>query len=147
VLPRHMLRGVMESTEGNPLFALELGRTLVERGLPALGEDLPVPDAVDDLLGTRVEGLNPPLRKLLLATALSGDLGSTELAAIENSRALDDAVEAGLLVLDRDRVRASHPLLAAAAVERAGEDERRLLHRELARILRDDELRARHLAL
>src|SRR5262245_8373374 len=147
VLPRHVLRRVMESTEGNPLFALELGRTLAERGLPALGEDLPIPDAVDDLLGTRVDQLEPPLRKLLLATALSGDLGPTELAAIENPRALDDAVEAGLLVLDRDRVRPSHPLLAAAAVERAGERERRLLHRELARILPDDQLRARHLAL
>jgi predicted ATPase len=51
-LPRHLLWRIFEATLGNPLFALELGRTLTEQGLPATGEDLPVPETVDELLGT-----------------------------------------------------------------------------------------------
>src|SRR5215472_10398243 len=53
-LPRYVLRQVFETTLGYPLFALEVGRTLGERGVPALGQDLPVPDTVEELLGKRV---------------------------------------------------------------------------------------------
>jgi DNA-binding CsgD family transcriptional regulator len=146
-LPRRLLRQIAEVTAGNPLFALEVGRTLSERGLPELGEELPIPDAVDELLGTRVARLDPPLRKLLLAVALSADLGPAQLTAIGDRETLEDALDAGLLVLDGERVRPSHPLLAAAANKHAGTRERRHLHLELARVLTDDRLRAGHLAL
>ena len=81
-LSRQLLRRIVESTLGNPLFALEIGRALVERGLPEIGEDIPVPDAVEDMLGTRVARLPGAVRRLLLAVALSGDLRTAELAAI-----------------------------------------------------------------
>ncbi len=81
-LPRQLLRRIFESTLGNPLFALELGRALAERGSPEIGQDIPVPDAVEDLLGTRVARLPGPERRLLLAVALSADLRTTQLAAI-----------------------------------------------------------------
>jgi predicted ATPase len=55
-LPRPLLRRLVESTVGNPLFALEVGRTLTDGDLPGFGDDLPVPDTVEDLLGTRVGG-------------------------------------------------------------------------------------------
>jgi predicted ATPase len=42
-LPRRLLRRLVDSTLGNPLFALEVGRTLAEGDLPGVGEDLPVP--------------------------------------------------------------------------------------------------------
>ena len=48
-LPRYVLRQVFETTLGYPLFALEVGRTLGERGVPALGQDLPVPVAHADV--------------------------------------------------------------------------------------------------
>jgi predicted ATPase len=35
-VPRHVLRQLVDSTLGNPLFALELGRTLLEQGLPKI---------------------------------------------------------------------------------------------------------------
>jgi hypothetical protein len=44
-------------------------------------------------------------------------------------------------------VRASHPLLAAAAKQRSRAPERRELHLELAHVVTSDALRARHLAL
>jgi DNA-binding NarL/FixJ family response regulator len=144
---RQLLRRIVEATRGNPLFALELGRTLAEHGPPATGEEMPVPDVVEDLLGTRVAGLPHPLRRLLLAVALSGDLRASQLMEIGDPADVDDAVEAGLLVVDRDHARPSHPLLAAAAKQRSTAGERRDLHVELARVAADEELRAFHLAL
>jgi DNA-binding CsgD family transcriptional regulator len=147
-LPRQLLRRLMDSTLGNPLFALELGRLLAEHGLPAIGEELPVPDTIEDLLGTRVGQLPQPLRRVLLVVALSAGLGTAELAALTDPAAIDEAVNAGLLVLEGDRVvRAAHPLLAAAAKKRSRVAERRELHHQLAQVTSDGELRAKHLAL
>jgi DNA-binding CsgD family transcriptional regulator len=145
-LPRHVLRRVYESTLGNPLFALEVGRTIAANGLPAIGEELPVPDRVEDLLGTRVACLSDPVRRLLLAVASSPTLRVAQLASLAEPDALDAAVEAGVLVVDGELVRASHPLLAAAALRQANAAERRALHRELADAA-TGELRTRHLAL
>jgi DNA-binding CsgD family transcriptional regulator/tetratricopeptide (TPR) repeat protein len=145
-VPRPLLRHIVESTMGNPLFALEVGRTIVEQGLPPAGEDVPVPDAVEDLLSMRVAQLAAPLRRVLLAVALSGEIRVDELAAIGDAAAVEDALDRGLVRLDGDRVRASHPLLAAAARKRARRQERRALHRDLAAVVADEELRALHLA-
>ncbi len=146
-LPRPVLRRIVASTLGNPLFALELGRVVAERGPVGPGEDIPVPDTVEGLLGTRVGELAGPVRRVLLAIALNGDLRASELTAIGDSRALDAGFAAGLIVRERDRVRPFHPLLAAAAKRRSRASERRELHLALAGVVADEELRARHLAL
>jgi len=145
-VPRPLLRHIVESTMGNPLFALEVGRMIVEQGLPRAGEDVPVPDGVEDLLSMRVAQLAGPVRRVLLAVALSGELRVDELAAIGDAEAVEDALDRGLVRLDGGRVRASHPLLAAAARKRARRQERRGLHRDLAAVVADEELRALHLA-
>jgi DNA-binding CsgD family transcriptional regulator/tetratricopeptide (TPR) repeat protein len=82
-----------------------------------------------------------------VAVALSADLRTAQLEAIADPTGVADAVDAGLLVLEADRARAAHPLLAAAARKHSRPDERRELHRELARVVSDEGLRARHLAL
>ena len=148
-LPRPLLRRLVDSTMGNPLFALELGRLLVERGLPAPGDELPVPDSIEDLLGMRVGRLAAPVRRVLLGLALAPDLSVSQLSTIVDAGTADDAVDAGVVVVDRarDRARAAHPLLAAAAAEQSPARERRELHLALAEVVGDDELRARHLAL
>ncbi len=146
-LPRHVLRRVVESTLGNPLFALELGRTLAERAPLRIGEDVPLPDTVEELLGTRVDALPNPVRKLLLAVALSGDLRTWQVAHIATPGALDDAVDLGVLAVETDRVRPAHPLFATAAKSRARPAEQRELHVALAQVAGDDESRAVHLAL
>ena len=146
-LPRHVLRQLVDSTLGNPLFALELGRVLAEHGVPTAGEELPVPDKIEDLLGTRVARLGPARRRLLLAVALSAELRTSDLAGLADTDAMEAAVDAGLLIVDGDRVRVSHPLLAAAAKKRSRARERRELHLELADLVADRESRARHLAL
>ncbi len=145
-LPRPLLRHIVDTTLGNPLFALEVGRMLAEQGLPASGEEIGVPDAVEDLLSMRVDQLTGAARRVLLAVALSGELGVDEVIAIGDEEALEDALDRGLVRLDGERVRAAHPLLAAAARKRAGRPERRELHRALAAVVADEELRALHLA-
>jgi DNA-binding CsgD family transcriptional regulator len=147
-LSRQLLRRVVEITLGNPLFVLELGRALLQRGLPEAGADIPLPGGIEEMLGTRVASLAAPQRRLLVAVALSADLHTSELSAVGSAEALERAIEEGLLVADAaDRVRASHPLLAAAAKNASTAREQRELHLALAGTVRDAEVRAKHLAL
>lgn len=146
-LPRRVLRRVYESTGGNALFALELGRLLRERETPEIGAELPIPDFVDDIFGPRVAGLSKPVRRSLLAAALSPSLDRLQLAGVVDPLVIEDAVRDGLLVLDGTRVRVSHPLLAAAARRHSAATERRELHLALAEVVDDAALRVQHLAL
>ena len=136
---RPLMRRIADTTLGNPLFALEIGRALVAHP----SEELPLPDAVEDLLGVRVAALPDTQRRALLAVALSGELHADELAAVADA---EDAVDAGLLRVDDGRVRPAHPLLAAAVEKHARARERRELHLALADAVAA-ERRARHLAL
>ena len=61
--------------------------------------------------------------------------------------ALVEAAAAGLVVVDRDRVRFTHPLVAAAVYGAATPTGRRAAHARLARALSRPEERAPHLAL
>ena len=146
-LPRYVLRQVYDTTLGNPLFALEVGRTLAERGVPGHGQDLPVPDTVEELLGKRVSRLADPVRRLLLALALGGDLDWYQLTTLAGPGMVEDALAAGVVVADGDRARAAHPLLAAAARKHSGPAECRACHLELAGVIAEGERRGRHLAL
>jgi DNA-binding CsgD family transcriptional regulator len=146
VLPRRVLRHVFGASGGNPLFALELGRTLAERGVPEIGADLPLPDALEDLFGSRVDGLPAAARRVMLAVALSPDVRLTELAAAIDTAAIEDAINDDLLFVDGERVRPSHPLLAAAAKRHSRAGDRRRIHLALAGAVDDETLRALHLA-
>jgi DNA-binding CsgD family transcriptional regulator len=146
-LPRRVVRQVFEASGGNPLFALELGRAVLERGVPELGAGLPVPEVLGELFGARVRAMRPEVRRALLAVALSAGLTGEELAAVTDPLAAEDARTAGVLAADGTRVRAAHPLLAAAAAGQCTAAERRALHRALGQAVGDAVLRARHRAL
>jgi DNA-binding CsgD family transcriptional regulator len=145
-LPHHVLRRVYDVTLGNPFFALEVGRVLARRDLDTLGEDVPVPDHVEDLLGLRIADLEPVVRRVLLALALDADLRVGQLERLCGRDGLDRAVEEGVVVTDGERVRPSHPLLAAAANRQAPDASRRDLHRALADVVGDEQHRVHHLA-
>ncbi len=146
-LPRRLLRRLFELSQGNPLLALELGRTLAARGSSELEDDLPVPDEVQDLIGVRVARLPRRVRRLLLAVALSPNVRVPQLLALSDPESVEQALEDGTLLVEGERVRASHPLLAAAAKQRSSALEQRELHLELADVVTSDALRAQHLAL
>jgi DNA-binding NarL/FixJ family response regulator len=146
-LTHHLLRRVYDTTLGNPLFTLEVGRMLVGRELEGMSEDVPVPDNVEDLLGMRVTDLDPSARRALTALALDSDLSVPEVNALAGPDAVVSAEREGVLVADGGRVRAGHPLLAAAAKSQATTSEREDLHRALADVITDEQRRALHLAL
>ncbi len=144
-LSRQRLRQIVDATGGNPLFAIEVGRALLERR--GEGAGLPLPDSLEEIMSARVARLPPTVRRVLLALALSEETRTERLLAVIDAEALDDAVDAGAVVIDGQRVRATHPLLAAAAEKRARSRERRELHLALARMAREEPARALHLAL
>jgi hypothetical protein len=44
---RQLLRRIVEATQGNPLFVLEVGRSLIELGTPSVADEIPLPDDGD----------------------------------------------------------------------------------------------------
>jgi DNA-binding CsgD family transcriptional regulator len=148
VVPPRVVRMVHEEARGNPLHALEIGRVLLERGTPGLGEPLGVPEELATVLGVRVQHLPEEHQALLLALALEPQAPESILADLVGVAALDEAVRTRLVsVGPGGRVRPWHPLLAAAAREGASPARRRELHLRLAELATGEEARARHLAL
>jgi AAA ATPase-like protein len=58
-LPRRVLRRVLEAAHGNPFVALELGRGLAERGVPEIGEELVLPESVEEVVGAPRRAAGP----------------------------------------------------------------------------------------
>ena len=146
-LSRQHLRRIVEATDGNPLFALEVGRSLLDRPAGSLADSVPLPDSLEQTLGQRVDGFPTAVRRVLLTVALSEDPRIEQLLPIVEADAVDDAVDAGAVVLDGGRLRVSHPLLAAAAETVASGRELRALHSALAAVTGDEPARAMHEAL
>jgi DNA-binding NarL/FixJ family response regulator/tetratricopeptide (TPR) repeat protein len=137
-LARPLLLRIHGATRGNPLYALELARSLP----PDLPPDavLPVPPELRALLGGRLQAVSPEVcRRLAAAAALSRP---TE----EIVGDVSEAISAGLVDREGDRIRFAHPLLASILYEELPADQRRRLHRSLAEVVPDPEERAWHLA-
>ncbi len=145
-ISRQRLRQIVDATDGNPLFALEVGRALLDGEGRALAGDLPLPDSLEEMLSARVARLPPAVRRVLLAVALSEDPRIDRLPATV-AGTLAEAADAGVVVIDGQRVRSAHPLLAAAAEKRSRARERCELHLALSDTAADEPARALHLAL
>jgi DNA-binding CsgD family transcriptional regulator len=151
-LPRPTLVGVHHAAGGNPFYALELTRFLLEEAKPpGPGDPLPVPPTLEELLRARITRLPKATRDALEVAALLSEPTLAALGALEGAGAgpgwLDRAVAGGVVELVDDRVRFTHPLLAAAVSSTMGPGRRRRLHARLAELELDPEERARHLAL
>nr|WP_274388080.1 LuxR family transcriptional regulator [Salsipaludibacter albus] len=138
---------VLAEAAGNPLALVELPRILtgfLERGEPVPAV-LPLSERLERAFAARLADLPPRTREVVQIAALvpDGRLGDV-LAA---GRSLGDdrldlaavlpAVDAGLVVLDDDRVRFHHPLVRSAVHHATPEDVRRAAHLALASVLVD----------
>lgn len=144
-LPRPRLFELHGASGGNPFYALEIGRALVDEGAPADGEPLPVPDR-DSLLRRRLDTLSEPARRstLLAAASVQPTTRLVERAA-GGVDGIAEAVYAEVLTVDGGRLRFTHPLLASAAYAAARPWERRDAHTHLAGAAEDTLERAHHL--
>ena len=148
-LPRPTLLRLHDTAGGNPFYVLEIARFLLEEAKPPRpGEPLPVPPTMEELLRARIARLPRAARDALEVAAL---LSEPTLEALEGTSLdpgwLDPAIAAGVIELVDDRIRFTHPLLAAAVISTMGPERRRRLHARLADLELDPEERARHLAL
>jgi tetratricopeptide (TPR) repeat protein len=151
-LPRPTLLGVHHIAAGNPFYALEITRFLLEQARPpATGDPLPMPPTLEELLRARITRLPKAAREALEAAALLSEPTLVALEALEGTGPdpawLDQAVAGGVVELVDDRIGFTHPLLAAAVSSTMGPGRRRRLHGRLAELDLDPEERARHLAL
>jgi DNA-binding CsgD family transcriptional regulator/tetratricopeptide (TPR) repeat protein len=150
-LTRPVLTRVHQVSGGNPMYAVEIARALAGASMPpAADEPLPIPNTLTDLVHRRLARLTTTTREMLLVVAslarptmrlVAAAVGSSAAAAVER------AVRAGVLVVDRDHVEFTHPLLGSGVYAEASRTRRAAVHRRLAEIVADEEERARHLGL
>jgi DNA-binding CsgD family transcriptional regulator len=149
-LPRPLLAEVHQASGGNPFYALEIVRMLMRSDVSVeAGQPLPVPESLHELVHGRLLALPPESRDFLLAAAAHAHptLSITEAASgVAREAGLRPALEGRIVELDGERIRFTHPLLAAGAYETADPLRRGEIHARLADLLDDPEARAWQLA-
>lgn len=144
-LPRKLLNSICEASGGNPFYAMELARAQLERSEIGPGQPLQVPESLSGLIRRRLAELPSPARDALLICAT---LSHPTLASLgDDAAALGDAIDAGIVEIDNERVQFTHPLRASVVYAEASEAERRNAHARAAGLTKNSEERARHLAL
>lgn len=149
---RPTLRRIAETSGGNPFFALELARALMEADArPVPGAPLPVPDMLSSLVLQRLDRLPARARAaLLVVSALSAptvDLVSRAIGGTDGPSMIARAERARLVERRGEQVHFAHPLFASAVYASATAEQRRAVHRRLAAVIVAPEERACHLAL
>lgn len=151
-LGRPILVRLAAASNGNPFFALEMAHALKDVDPNSSARQLPLPSSLRELVAGHVRGLSASaLEAVTVAAALSRPSLPAIVAAVGSETtavaALTEAEEAGVVMVEGDRVRFAHPLLASGVYGLLSSTRRRELHRRLARLTDDIEERARHLAL
>lgn len=149
-VPRPTLLRIADVSGGNPFFALELARA-VDGATP--GRDGRLPATLAEVVRARTAHYGEAVADVLLAASCVTDASVMLLAratGASTARVLEllGAPEReGVVVCDGTHVRFTHPLLARGVYQQAGPARRRRMHRALAEVESQPELRARHLAL
>ncbi|WP_353369198.1 AAA family ATPase [Mycobacterium sp.] len=149
---RPKVRRIHEFSGGNPFYALELGRAM-ENDHWADGTALP--SSLAELVRARLESLTADGRNALLAAAclsaptleLIARATDTDTDTEHIVTVLEEAENKGIVQIDGDRLNFTHPLLTRGVYTGASPARRRGMHRRLAEIVDEPELKARHLAL
>jgi DNA-binding CsgD family transcriptional regulator len=151
-LPRYALTRLYDTCGGNPCYALECARTLLDQPHMSLTrEPIPLPRSLDGLVRHRLRRLPPDVRRAGRLVAASADPRERLIRAAcddgESWVAIDQAIDEGIIERDDDVLRFTHPLLQSVLYAEMPLAERRHVHRRLAAVAEDIEDRAWHLAL
>ncbi|ANW67442.1 hypothetical protein BCA37_04545 [Mycobacterium sp. djl-10] len=147
--PRSTVRKIHELSRGNPFYGLELARSLNDD----LVEPTSLPASLAGVVRARIGRLDENVRRALLAVACVAEPNVDIVSRAVDSDAddlvlsLQQAEHAGIVDIERGRIRFAHPLLAVGVYAEAGPALRRAMHARLANLVDDPERRARHLAL
>lgn len=147
-LPRPTMVRIAEISSGNPFYALELARVLADK--PS-GAEMALPTSLNALVLDHIGRVDDDTGEVLLAVASAAE-PTTELVARATGLGLARVVEMleaaeddGVLAIDGNRLRFTHPLWATGLYANASPARRRAMHRRLADLVEQPELRARHL--
>lgn len=151
-LSRRSLTRIYETSGGNPYYALECARTLIDHpNMSLTNEPIPVPASLSDLVRYRVRRLSPQVRQVCRLVAASSNPSERLVRAACDEReswvAIDQAIDAGILERDDDALRFTHPLLRSVLYGEMTLTQRRHVHQRLTAAVGDVEERAWHLAL
>jgi DNA-binding CsgD family transcriptional regulator len=148
--PRPTMVRIAEISGGNPFYALELARA-IDVGSSNARSGLP--GTLAELMRLRIGRLDAGAKDLLLAAASVANPTIELLAQVTGTTServaelLSEAQAKGIIAIDGNAVRYSHPLLARSVYTDASPAERRAMHRLLAETVILPELKARHMAL
>lgn len=149
-LSRPQMSRIYEVSAGNPFYAIELARTLLDQ---PPGAHVSMPATLMELVHNRIGTLDPAVRQALLAMACVGapTIGDIAYAISSDTHhalgLLEVAETQGIIEISGNRVHFTHPLLARGCYDDATPAQRRAMHRRLAELVTEPELRARHLAM
>jgi DNA-binding CsgD family transcriptional regulator len=140
---------IQEVSAGNPFFALEIARAVIRSGAAITpGERLPVPSSLAALTRQRITALPNPTREALLVAAACVEPTLDTLRRVitgDPTVVLAPAVDEGIVVLEDDRVKFTHPLLSETVLESAGRQALRGVHSKLASTASSEDARAWHM--
>jgi DNA-binding NarL/FixJ family response regulator len=147
---RPKMAQIYDVSGGNPLYAIELARAMSDQNT-IRGASLPTNLAA--LVRARIGSLTLGAREVLLAASCLADPTIELIAQAKNTdvarilAVLEDAEDKGIVEIRGHRVCFSHPLLTRGVYSETTAGRRRAMHRRLADVVDDPELKARHLAL
>ncbi len=147
---RPTMARIHEISGGNPSSALEIAR---QHNDQIAGVAHGPPQGLILRARSRIDGLSPEVREVLLAAAcataptigLVADATGADAPTVVGL--LEEAETDGVIAIHGPRLRFTAPLLAHGALAAASPAQRREMHRRLALVVGEPELRARHLAL
>jgi DNA-binding CsgD family transcriptional regulator len=148
---RPTMMRIAEVSGGNPFYALELARSLLSNPTPAATAALP--PALAEIMRVRVGRFDDEVRRVLLAAACISDPTVDVMATMTSTTVdrlvhlLEEPERHGVITIEGNRVRFTHPVLAYGVYSQALPAQRRRMHRILADLESAPEQRARHMAL
>lgn len=149
-LPRPIVTRIHEISDGNPFFALELARSVAAK--PS-HDVVDLPDSLATLVRQRIGRPGREVAAVMLAAACAVPptverlSSAVDLTADRVVEIIDSVESSGIVELKGNAVHFCHPLFARGIYTGASPSQRRDMHRKLAAVVEEPELKARHLAL
>ena len=133
------VRRIWRVSAGVPLFVRELAiegvrreALIQERGVWVLNGSLPAPASLSDLLEVRLDGLDPEATRCAEVLAVAETLPAEVLAPMVHPDAVDDLERAGVVRVEDDLYRFTHPLFGELVSRAMSSTRRRRVMGELA---------------